>query len=279
MKHQTDPPWTNSPTATAYSIPYRLTFTDINYTPEIWSILSKLKGPQTQEDLIKILYPSTVPFFESRYLLTSKLISKFPSTQVAELAAGFSPRGIAMTGNPDMVYVELDLMVNSLIKQETIKFLETDYGIKPAGRLILETGDALNDQDFARMMSHFDTNKPVHFINEGLMRYLTHDQKKILAKNIYGYLKRFGGKWFTPDIVTFVGEAAMSGAIPDHLKDNFFRSVDQAMEFFRKLGFMIDVYYLSDMVGNLKSIARLGLDPDQVVKQLRTRPYFVMSVD
>jgi O-methyltransferase involved in polyketide biosynthesis len=66
--------------------------------------------------------------------------------------------------------------------------------------LIFQQGDALYTNDVKKSASIFDRNKPLTIINEGLMRYFSFDQKKILANNIRSLLDQFGGVWITSDI-------------------------------------------------------------------------------
>jgi hypothetical protein len=52
-----------------------------------------------------------------------------------------------------------------------------------------------------KVESHFHTNVgPIVIVNEGLLRYLTHDQKKIMTKNIKYLLDHLCGCWITLDI-------------------------------------------------------------------------------
>jgi O-methyltransferase involved in polyketide biosynthesis len=48
-------------------------------------------------------------FWEARYKVTDRIIVQRGMTQILEVAAGLSPRGLAMTENPDVVYVVTDL--------------------------------------------------------------------------------------------------------------------------------------------------------------------------
>ncbi len=49
------------------------------------------------------------PILEARYKSIVHLIRSSGTTQVLELASGFSLRGLAMSENSDLVYVDTDL--------------------------------------------------------------------------------------------------------------------------------------------------------------------------
>ena len=57
--------------------------------------------------------------------------------------------------------------------------------------LHITSGNALNYDDYTKCSKYFDSNKKLAIINEGLLRYLTFDEKRVVATNVYNYLKRF----------------------------------------------------------------------------------------
>lgn len=62
------------------------------------------------------------------------------------------------------------------------------------------SGNALNYDDFIKCEKYFNPDKELAVINEGLLRYLTFEEKKLVATNIYNYLKKYGGVWITCDV-------------------------------------------------------------------------------
>ena len=89
-----------SPTAILTSYP-RL-FTDIPYEKEIYGWLSK--NCSEEVNLNKLLAPE----IEARYKLANKLLDKQNVTQILELAAGYTSRGLTYSKN-GYKYVEMDL--------------------------------------------------------------------------------------------------------------------------------------------------------------------------
>lgn len=49
------------------------------------------------------------------------------------------------------------------------------------------------------MQKYFDEDREIAIINEGLLRYLTFEEKKIVATNVYNMLK-YNGVWITCDV-------------------------------------------------------------------------------
>ena len=111
-----------SPTAILTSYP-RI-FTDIPYEKEIYEWLSKNCSEEIQ--LNKLLAPE----IEARYKLANKLMDKLNITQVLELAAGYSSRGLIYS-QKGYKYVEMDLegvsnnkkrIINELFEGSSINF-------------------------------------------------------------------------------------------------------------------------------------------------------------
>src|ERR1700761_7307877 len=92
---------------TADVVAYRRTFTDIPFSKEIWEILQARLSPEEKKKQEMLNYPHITPLFEARYLLTDQILKKSGITQVLELAAGMSPRGM-IKSTEGMTYVEFD---------------------------------------------------------------------------------------------------------------------------------------------------------------------------
>ena len=90
---------------TAYVTAYPRTFTDIPYSNEIFDGLEALRKeghlPEIEEDQ-KV--DRLAPELEARYKLIDKLLAKAEITQVLELAAGLSTRGLLFTAEPSALY-------------------------------------------------------------------------------------------------------------------------------------------------------------------------------
>ena len=101
---------------TARLIAYLRTFTDIPFSKEIAEATDAKKDFKT---LAGTSGPSMAQFafiWEARYKATNQIIERHCINQVLEIAAGLSPRGLAITEDPDVVYVATDLPL--ILEQE-----------------------------------------------------------------------------------------------------------------------------------------------------------------
>ena len=266
---------------TALMVAHRRSFTDIPYAQEIFKELERGEGVIPAE----LLTPKIAPQIEARYKLLSRFIRESGVTQIFEMAAGFSPRGLDMTDNPEVEYIESDLPNVSLQKR---KIIET---LIPSGRpnLHLMTVDATDAVTTQVTASIFDTTKPLAVVNEGLLRYLNFAEKAKVAKNVHVLLERFGGVWITPDITfkkTLEAENVASngqvekihkltGINTDH---NRFDSVDDARRFFENLGFIVESHSFMEVIDELTSPQRLSQSRAEVEALLKDPVVFVMKL-
>lgn len=176
-----------SPTAIVTAYPRM--FTDIPYENEIYEWLSKNCNEDVKLD--KYLAPE----IEARYKLTNKLLENINTTQVLELAAGYSSRGLIYS-KKGCNYVEMDL---ENVSKNKINLVNDIAGIPD--NLHIVVGNALNGEDYKKCEKYFSKDKEIAVINEGLLRYLTFEEKECVAKNVYSLLKKYGGIWITCDVM------------------------------------------------------------------------------
>lgn len=245
-----------SPTAIVTSYP-RI-FTDIPYEKEIYNWLESHCSEKVT--LNKMLAPE----IEARYKLINKLLDKYNIKQVLELAAGYSSRGLIYSKN-GYNYIELDLDSVSKNKKEILNSIEKDI----PENLKLVSGNALRKDDFERLETHLKTNEPIAVINEGLLRYLTFDEKKVVAQNIYDLLSKYGGVWITCDVTPKKFIESQDKALTDFNKNlttitsrnnlnDRFEDVNHIKEFFGNIGFeLVEIHKFSDVKDELYSINEL----------------------
>jgi O-methyltransferase involved in polyketide biosynthesis len=269
------------------------TLTDIPYSQEIYEILlEKKEGTQTEIDFQKEIQSnnaSITPRFECRYKLNNKLMKENGAIKVLELASGLAPRGLQWTENPNVTYVEFDLPRKIEEKRQIVAKLLSHSKMKPRPNLYFEAGDVLNREDMITAVSHFHIGDgPIIIINEGLLRYLTHDQKKILAGNIKYLLERLGGCWITPDVnAPYVNQSdPISGlerlkARNEYLQSkgvqtHSFESVAVAKNFFEELGFFVEQRFFKEVFPEMVSTSRLNASQDELENGLCSQISFVM---
>jgi hypothetical protein len=149
------------------------------------------------------------PGIEVRYRLASRLIENEvdmarqadPNVggQVLEVASGISPRGLLMTQtDPTLTYVELDLPIMTQLKRMIIDKLTESGTVGAASeKHHIVSGSALGRLAMEEASGYLNPDEPVTVTSEGLLHYLNHDEKFILASRIGTLLRRFGGIWYT----------------------------------------------------------------------------------
>lgn len=186
---------------TAWMVAYRRTFSDIPYSKEIFDNLEKIRKRNKYEDIPSDLKkPELAPQFEARHKLIDKLIYQTKAEQVLELASGFSSRGLSMSKNNNFNYIEMDLPRVTKEKKQIVEEIAKDKGFDVPDNLHFEPGNVLDFKSFENAVKYFNKSKPIVIINEGLLRYLTKDEKAIVAQNIHKILQKFNGVWITSDI-------------------------------------------------------------------------------
>ena len=250
-----------SPTAILTSYP-RI-FTDIPYEKEIYKWLSENCSEDVK--LNKMLAPE----IEARYKLTNKLLDNLGIKQVLELAAGYSSRGLIYS-KKGYSYVEMDL--ESVSKNKT-KLLNDIDNINDNLHII--SGDALNYDDYIKCEKYFDLGKQVAIINEGLLRYLTFDEKKRVAINIYNFLKKYGGAWITCDVTPkrflqkqdkqnpTLNSNLNNVTARNNLNDRF-ENEEHIRSFFGEIGFNnIEIHKFMEVKDELKSFEMINMDKSE----------------
>ncbi len=248
-----------SPTAILTSYP-RI-FTDIPYEKEIYEWLSK--NCNDEINLNKLLAPE----IEARYKLINKLLNKSNVFQVLELAAGYSSRGLIYSKN-GYKYVEMDLEGVANNKKRIINDL-----FEPNNNLKIISGNALNYDDYLKCDAYFD-DKELAIINEGLLRYLTFAEKRVVGENIYKLLKKHGGVWITSDVTPkrFIQKQnKQNPTLNDNINNvtsrnnlnDRFEDENHIRDFFGEIGFKnIEIHKFIEVKDELKSFEMLNIDKD-----------------
>lgn len=189
-----------SPTAKVVS--YFRKFSDIPFTNDVVELFSKEPAYQEIIDSLTIddSFNPIAPMLELRYKSIQNFITKNNYSQVLELASGIAMRGLNMTKDPNMVYVETDLKSINEEKLAIIDKIKTKYNIKTLSNLFFHQANALSYFELEQTLKHFNNNKPLVIVNEGLLQYLDKNEKSLVAKNIHKLLSEFNGCWVTPDL-------------------------------------------------------------------------------
>ena len=188
-------------------------------------------------------YGAFASIFDARFRAVTRLVEEKAATQVLELAAGLSPRGAELAPR-GIVYVEADLAESITLKREVVTAM---LGSVPKN-LHLCAASAIDREQLLSCCVPFAAGQPVAVTTEGLLRYLTFDEKAMVAANVQEILQRYGGWWITPDIhlrtwaqrQTPTHRQAELKTLGRSLDANYFEDFDHARQFFERWGFAVD---------------------------------------
>jgi len=221
----------------------RAEYTGIPFAKEVLDLLRARGATLSHGPFTESSAREYAALFEARFRAMSHLVEERRATQVLELAAGLSPRGMEYARR-GIVYVEADLPESTALKREIVSGI---LGFVPH-HLHLCGADALNREQVMACCSPFTSGQPIAVTNEGLLRYLNFAEKARVAANVLEILQRYGGWWITPDVHLKSWLERRSTALRDSEREtlrrsldaNYFNDMDQAKEFFEGCGFAVD---------------------------------------
>jgi O-methyltransferase involved in polyketide biosynthesis len=222
-------------------------YTSIPFARKTAELIKYPEEYTTDFDQKDISFRARTVHFESRYLSIDQLLEDIPARNILELSSGFSFRGLEKVRQNEVYYIDTDLPEVIKIKKDFITVLNTDPA-SMKGTIELQSLDALNDTEFHEVVKHFPAGEIV-IVNEGLLMYLNTAEKEKLCNTIHGILKERGGYWITADIYLKnmvkridikTGKAETEFFEQHNIEDNKFESFEQALDFFKRMGFIIE---------------------------------------
>jgi len=277
--------------STAKLVAHVRTFTDIPFTKEIAAASGAEKDFQTLAGESAEFMTQSAFNLEARYKTTDQIIARYHITQVLEIAAGLSPRGLAMTENPDVVYVATDLPE---ILEEEKAIAESILAKSNIHRpnLYYRIANALDRESLLQAAIPFQSGKPIAIITEGLLPYLTSAEKETLACNIHALLRQYDGIWITPDVSTkklwkFVSQADdtmqqrmqnVSGATGRDIETNIFEDENDVRQFFTNAGFTIEEYPYSNVLEDLSSVKLSKFNREEILAILQMQKTLILTI-
>ncbi len=133
-----------------------------------------------------------------RHLAIDRVTAEAGATQVLEIAAGLSRRGVTMAGaNPQLTYTELDLPHVVATKRALLARSEEGRAVALRPNWILIAGDA-EAIDLGELL---DPSRPAVIIAEGLLMYLDATAQRTLWSRVAQALNRGAGGTFVFDLV------------------------------------------------------------------------------
>jgi O-methyltransferase involved in polyketide biosynthesis len=224
-----------------------------------------------------ILDLEQAPRFEQRYKSVTNLLRQRRTSNVIELAAGFSSRGLFITSDPNITYIETDLADQIKAKELAVTALLAKVGSSRPNLMFAEVNALMGEQ-----ISHVASKLtgPVTIVSEGLFSYQTREHQKLIAKNIHSLLSVKGGGWITPDITTQSEWAASYGKEVSELHEGQVHLFDHDTEiekFFIATGFCAEKFKQAELAGELVSVERLRLDRDLIARRLSNMRIYCLT--
>ncbi len=271
---------------TAFLTAYARQFTDIPYSQEIAQLtnaIATVKQFPDQEHMNFIVAGLAV-LLEGRYKAIEQVRSQFHATQILELASGLLPRGMILSQQQEITFIESDLPAMIQQKQQLAQQL---VGERP--NLHFLTIDVTSDLNSLRLNNYFQSDQPVTILCEGLLIYLTFAEKQQVFANVREILQTFGGVWITPDFSTKVGlEKLLPNSAASQNMDQFFAitgrtmtenmfiDFDHVKQFIHEQGFQIEEKSALLVLDQLECLSALGIERDMAQKLLTSIPVFVL---
>ncbi|MDF5711950.1 MAG: class I SAM-dependent methyltransferase [Nostoc sp. S4] len=274
---------------TGFMVSLARQFTDIVYAQELAQLIEKeglvkLSQPQNQDK--SVLLTARV---EARYKAINQVIAQYQITQVLELASGLLPRGLLMSKNPNITFIESDLPEMIRYKQQLIQQLVGER----SNLHFIEIDATSRPSEFIKSTPLLKAGQPVMILCEGLLTHLTLVEKELVCTNIREMLHRYSGVWITSDFID-TGSLMRSQQDDSGLKkllqagtnltgrslvNNNFGTLEQARQFVYEQGFRATEYNMLKVIDELSCLEILGIDPEVVRRMLTTQSVFALTLD
>jgi len=262
---------------TALLVAYARGFTDIPYAKELselvnaQSVVENLLGQKLEQSAeIAIL-------IESRYLAINQVVDgiKDRGKQIIEIASGLLPRGIIMSQNPDVTFIETDL---PLMIEQKVSLVNELLGDRPHHNLHFIPVDIANPvNQLTACNQYLQPSEPIIVLCEVLLMYLSHAQKQQVFAHIRELLQLYGGMWITADFATVTAIARrrqispslgqisrMVSRLSDRpIGDIYFQNSEQVEDFITAQGFCCDRFPVLSLINidQLTCLKPLNIDP------------------
>jgi len=230
--------------------------------------------------------------FEARYRSIDAVLNSVRITNHLEISSGFSFRGLELTKDPSIFYVDTDLPDLVKDKQRLIENLLAAQDRQLDRRLQLMALNAMDEGSFLKIVNIFPPG-PIAIINEGLLVYLDDHEKTHLASIIHKVLSERGGFWVTGDIYVRGrsprppnlkhSDRARTFLEEHKVFENMFESWDSAMALFNRFGFSIEVHGVDEIYDQLDSrklIEERGIIEEEYLRRaLGSRQTWMLQVN
>lgn len=137
------------------------------------------------------------PWIRLRFMARQRFARGSGIPLVFEVASGLSPAGLIESSEHVWRYRETDLPEMISYKQEVVRKVT---GGQVPKKLSFAPLNPLEPGALKAAVLDFNPDGPILITCEGLLQYLTREEKHLLAKQIAPVLRDHGGMWVTTDI-------------------------------------------------------------------------------
>jgi O-methyltransferase involved in polyketide biosynthesis len=209
------------------------------------AIVSQFFPEAIDQETLKDMSPHVV----LRHLALTASVKQAEHKTVLELGAGLTPRGLILTEDPSVEYLETDLPALSLRKKMLVRSLLQE---KTRDNLHFACVNIHNPENLKLEELLGNTGGLLTIVEEAMFQYLNLAQKQLVALNVRTLLRRRGGVWLSSEILT--RERLVKVLKHEHLRriiekvnqltkadllQNSFADTTEAESFFKKLGFKV----------------------------------------
>jgi O-methyltransferase involved in polyketide biosynthesis len=265
-------------------------FSDIPYAQEISELTNAtatVKQFMSQE-YAQALIVALAAILEARYKTIERVRTIFNGTQILELASGLLPRGMIVSQNPEITFIESDLPGMVQQKQQLVRQL-----IGERSNLHFLPIDATTNLNSLLLNDYFQPDQPVTILCEGLLVYLRFAEKQQVFANVRDILQTYGGVWITSDLAMKAGtelvrpDDSVVRAINQEISsltggrtfaEDEFENLDHVKHFAQEQGFQVEEFTMLEALNELKSVSALGLDQELIKKVLTVLPVFALTL-
>jgi O-methyltransferase involved in polyketide biosynthesis len=256
---------------TALMVAHARQFTNIPYSQELATLVDARSAFDQLLSQSSELPLDMAVMIEGRYKAINQVMADFAPTQILELASGLLPRGMAMSGNPNLIFVESDLPLMIDRKQKLVKEL---VGKRPNLRFAAIDATAQPSQ-FPAGADFWQPDQPITILCEGLLMYLDQAEKQRMFANVRQLLQVYGGVWITSDLIDLESlhrrreispalrqVGAMIEQISERSKTEcYFDTFEQVQQFADQQGFQIQRQSMLNVLPQITCLQPLEIDP------------------
>lgn len=245
----------------------------------------------SRENLSSIGFLLRLNHFETRYLSIDKALTEIGIKNILEFSSGFSFRGLHLSKDPTISYIDTDLPQLIEDKKIIVEELSKRFCDYPTKNLLMQSLNVLEEDSFTRVINRFPIETVV-IVNEGFLIYLDEEQKRKLCAIIHNLLSERGGYWITADIyikketdnsVTndFFEEKGKKFLTDHNVEENKFESFEDAEGFFKDCDF--DTYRKIEVPSSEKSSVKfLKNIPESILRDIKkikkTRGTWILKI-